>query len=159
MNQKGIYKILALVMILGFVLTACGGAQQKAEKIITIAWTQEPDTLNRSYSSMWYMSVLTDLYDCWPWVFNQANEAQPYLLTELPTVSDDGLVITMKLRDDIKWSDNEPITSADFVFTHEMITSPSNSVGSVYPYDYFTISAPDAQTVVPGNGCPSGGTR
>jgi len=148
MNQKGIYKILALVMILGFVLTACGGAQQKAEKIITIAWTQEPDTLNRSYSSMWYMSVLTDLYDCWPWVFNQANEAQPYLLTELPTVSDDGLVITMKLRDDIKWSDNEPITSADFVFTHEMITSPSNSVGSVYPYDYFTISAPDAQTVV-----------
>ena len=148
MNQKSLYKILALIMVVSFTLTACGGAQPAAEKIITIAWTQEPDTLNRSYSSMWYMAVLTDLYSCWPWVFDQANEPQPYMLTELPVVSADGLVVTMTLRDDLKWSDNEPITSADFVFTHDMITSTSNSVGSVYPHDYFTISAPDAQTVV-----------
>jgi peptide/nickel transport system substrate-binding protein len=148
MNQKSIIKILAFIIIASFILTACGSAQPKAEKIITIAWTQEPDTLNRSYSSMWYMAVLTDLYSCWPWVFDQANEPQPSMLTEMPSVSADGLVVTMKLRDDIKWSDNEPITSADFVFTHEMITSTSNTVGSVYPHDQFTISAPDAQTVM-----------
>jgi len=148
MNQKSIYKILALIMVASFILTACGSSQPSAEKVITIAWTQEPNTLNRSYSSMWYMAVLTDIYSCWPWVFNQDNEPQPSLLTDLPTVSSDGLVITMKLRDDIVWSDGEPITSVDFVFTHEMITSPNNTVDSTYPHDKITISAPDAQTVV-----------
>ena len=155
-------KLLGLIIIASMILTACGGggttdteaptaaptSAPVAEKIITIAWTQEPNTLNRSYSNMWYMSVLTDLYGCWPWNFNQANEPQPYLLTENPSVSDDGLEVTMKLRDDITWSDGEPITADDFVFTHDMILSPANAVDSVYPHDLFSISAPDSHTVV-----------
>lgn len=117
-------------------------------KIITIAWTQEPDTLNRTYSNMWYMSVLTQIYSCWPWEYDSNNEPYPHMLTELPTVSEDGLVITMNLRDDIIWSDGTPITADDFVFTHQMVTDPGNAVDSVYPYDYFTVEAPDPQTVV-----------
>jgi peptide/nickel transport system substrate-binding protein len=165
-------KLLALIIIASMVLTACGGGtptatsapdtsgttvteapteaptSSAAEKIVTIAWTQEPNSLNRSYSSMWYMSVLTNIYGCWPWNYNDANEPYPYLLTELPTISADGLVVTMKLRDDISWSDGTPITSDDFVFTYDMINSTANAVDSVYPYDKFTISNPDAQTVV-----------
>jgi peptide/nickel transport system substrate-binding protein len=117
-------------------------------KIVTIAWTQEPNTLNRSYSSMWYMAALTEVFSCRPWMFDENNEPFPSLLTEMPTVSADGLVITMNLRDDITWSDGTPITADDFVFTHTMITDVSNTVSSVYPYDLFTVDAPDAQTVV-----------
>lgn len=117
-------------------------------KIVTIAWTQEPDTLNRSYSNMWYMAALTDIYSCWPWQYDDNNEPYPYMLTEMPEVSEDGLVVTMNLRDDLSWSDGTPITADDFVFTYEMINSEGNAVDSVYPYDLFEISAPDAQTVV-----------
>lgn len=117
-------------------------------KIVTIAWTQEPDTLNRSYSNMWYMAVLTQLYSCWPWQYDENNEPYPYMLTEMPEVSEDGLVVTMNLRDDISWSDGTPITADDFIFTHTMINSEGNAVDSVYPNDLFEISAPDAQTVV-----------
>jgi peptide/nickel transport system substrate-binding protein len=119
-----------------------------APKVVTIAWTQEPDTLNRSYSNMWYMSVLTDLYSCWPWQFDDNNEPFPNLLTEMPSVSADGLVVTMNLRDDIFWSDGTPITADDFVFTYTMINSEGNAVASIYPYDLFEISAPNPQTVV-----------
>ena len=119
-----------------------------APKVVTIAWTQEPDTLNRSYSNMWYMSVLTQLYSCWPWQYDDNNEPYPYMLDEMPSVSDDGLVVTMNLRDDIVWSDGTAITADDFVFTHTMINSEANAVDSIYPYDLFEISAPDAQTVV-----------
>jgi peptide/nickel transport system substrate-binding protein len=119
-----------------------------APKVVTIAWTQEPDTLNRSYSNMWYMSVLTDLYSCWPWQFDDNNEPFPNLLTEMPSVSVDGLVVTMNLRDDIFWSDGTPITADDFVFTYTMINSEGNAVASIYPYDLFEISAPNPQTVV-----------
>ncbi len=117
-------------------------------KIITIAWTQEPDSLNMAYSNMWYAGVLTQIYNCAAWQWDDNNEPYPYLVTELPTVSGDGLVITMSLRDDLFWSDGTPLTADDFVFTHEMINNPGNSVDSVYPYDMFTVDAPDAQTVV-----------
>jgi peptide/nickel transport system substrate-binding protein len=55
----------------------------------------------------------------------------------------------MHLRDDIKWSDNEPITSEDFRFTWAMTVDPKNTVNSTYPYDQITaIETPDPQTVV-----------
>jgi peptide/nickel transport system substrate-binding protein len=144
MKYKWLFTILAVLIVLSF------GSQVFAQdqKIITIAWTQEPDNLNQSYTNMWYSAGLSQLYNPWPWQFDENNEPYPNLLTELPNVSEDGLVITMTLRDDLVWSDETPLTSDDFVFTHEMINDTSNTVSSVYPYDLFTIDAPDAQTVV-----------
>jgi len=139
----------ALIIVATLLLTSCGGGAEPAEpKIITIAWTQEPNSLNRSYSSMWYMAALIQLYSCSPWQFDENNEAYAYMLTELPTISEDGLTVTMRLRDDLVWSDGAPLTSDDFLFTYDMITDPGNTVDSVYPYDMFTVAAPDAQTVV-----------
>jgi peptide/nickel transport system substrate-binding protein len=75
-------------------------------------------------------------------------------VTEIPStqnggISADGTVITMKLRDDIKWSDGTPLTADDFIFTWEMAVSTSNTVATQYPYDNIkTVEAPDPQTVV-----------
>ncbi len=167
--RKLAWTTLLLVTIMSMVLAGCAPATEEpvapppeetepapppteappaAPKIITIAWTQEPDTLNQAYSNMWYSWATTAVWHCWPWQYDENNETYPHLLTEMPTVSTDGLVITMNLRDDITWSDGTPITADDFVFTHEMINNPANTVSSTYPYDYFEISAPDAQTVV-----------
>jgi peptide/nickel transport system substrate-binding protein len=124
-------------------------AEEPAEpKVLTMAWSQEPDTLNINYSNMWFSSGLAELFNCAPWRYDENNEPYPSLVTEMPTMSDDGLVVTMNLRDDLVWSDGTPFTSDDFVFTHEMITNEGNAVYSLYPYDFFEISAPDAQTVV-----------
>jgi len=146
MNHKLIYKVLIALAVFSLVLSACG--TKAGGKIVTFAWTQEPNSLNRSYSSMWYQSALIQVYSCSPWQYNEKNEPYAFMLTELPTISDDGLVATMHLRDDLKWSDGEPITADDFVFTYDMITNPANAVDSVYPYDKFTISSPDPLTVV-----------
>ena len=124
--------LLALIVIGSIFLASCGGTQGEAKKI-SIAWTQEPNSLNRTYSSMWYMAALIQIYSCSPWQYDENNEPYPYMLTEMPSVSDDGLVVTMHLRDDLVWSDGTPITSEDFIFTHAMITDPGNLVDSVYP--------------------------
>jgi len=39
------------------------------------------------------------------------------------TVSEDGLVFTFRLRDDVYFSDGEPLDSADVVFTYDFITN------------------------------------
>ncbi|MCR4407361.1 MAG: peptide ABC transporter substrate-binding protein [Anaerolineae bacterium] len=123
-------------------------------KIMTIIFTQEPATLNPLYSNMWFEAILQQLWSCWAWEFDNQNTAFPRLVTEIPStenggISEDGLTITMHLRDDIVWSDGTPITSADFVFTYDMYMDPGNSVATQYPYDSLeSIEAPDERTVV-----------
>ncbi len=123
-------------------------------KVATFIWTQEFDTLNPYYTNMWFSSVTQQLYNCWAWDFDEANKPQPRLVTELPSVdngglSADGKVITMKLRDDIVWSDGTPITSEDFVFTYQMIMADRNTVASRNPYDLMEkVEGLDARTVV-----------
>lgn len=123
-------------------------------KVVTFAWTQEPDSLNTYYSDMWFADILQQIHLCWAWEYDDQNLPYPRLVTEIPSkenggLSEDGLMITLNLRDDIVWSDGTPITSADFQFTYDMVMSESNLVSSQYPYDYIaSLETPDERTVV-----------
>jgi peptide/nickel transport system substrate-binding protein len=118
-------------------------------KVAVFIWTQEFDNLNPYYSNMWFTSITLQFWNAWAWDFDDQNAPHPVLVTEMPTVSEDGKAITMTLRDDIVWSDGEPITSADFIFTYDMIMDPNNTVATTYPVDQIeTIEAPDERTVV-----------
>ncbi|NTU56918.1 MAG: peptide ABC transporter substrate-binding protein [Anaerolineales bacterium] len=166
-------KIFPFLVVLALILTACGGKKtqtavpeeptqpaqvtevpQAEKKVATLIYTQEFDTLAPLYSSMWFTWTTWQMYLHWAWEFDQNNEPFPRLVTEIPSaenggISEDGRVITMKLRDDITWSDGTPVTADDFIFTWEMAVSPSNTVATAYPYDYIeSVTAPDPQTVV-----------
>ena len=51
-------------------------------------------------------------------------------LADSITTNDDGTVWTVKLRDNLKWSDNEPITNDDVMFTVYLLQSAS--INSIY---------------------------
>jgi len=122
-------------------------------KVVTFIWTQEFDTLNPLYTNMWFVTVLFPIYACQAWWFDDQNAPIPNLVTEMPSldnggISEDGKTITLKLRDDIVWSDGTPITSADFKFTYDMELANSNAVASRSPYDLITsLETPDERTV------------
>jgi peptide/nickel transport system substrate-binding protein len=124
------------------------------KKVVRFIWTQEFDTLSPIYSNMWFVSVLYPIYACGTWIFDDQNNPNPYLVTEIPSaenggITNDGRTFTLKLRDDIVWSDGEPITSADFKFTYDMIMSDSNAVATRSPYDQIeSFETPDDRTVV-----------
>jgi peptide/nickel transport system substrate-binding protein len=162
------HKMLILVVAIALLVASCGSPAQPTAappadqteappagpKVITILWTQEFDTLNPLYSSMWFSIVTQQFWLAWAWEFDQENEAFPKLVTEIPSeenggLSPDGTIITMHLREDIRWSDGEQITAEDFIFTYEMAIDPKNTVSSSYPYDNITsVTAPDDRTVV-----------
>jgi peptide/nickel transport system substrate-binding protein len=167
-------KIVPFLIVLTMILSACGGGgtakpteppvstkppqvtevPQTAKKVATIIYTQEFDSLAPLYTSMWFSWTTWQMYLHWAWEFDENNEPFPRLVKEIPSVenggiSADGRVITMKLRDDIKWSDGTPVTADDFIFTWEMAVSTSNTVATQYPYDMIeSVTAPDPQTVV-----------
>ncbi|PKO13975.1 MAG: hypothetical protein CVU39_16480 [Chloroflexi bacterium HGW-Chloroflexi-10] len=172
MKNKLLLTLLTMLVVFSLSLAACTtpvveepSAEEPAveappvegpsePKVVTFAWTQEPDSLNPFYTDMWFSATLQQLYLCWAWEFDDQNKAFPNLVTEIPSVenggiTDDGLTIILNLRDDIVWSDGTPLTSADFMFTYDMIMADSNSVNSQYPYDALTsIEIPDPLTVV-----------
>jgi peptide/nickel transport system substrate-binding protein len=178
MSRRSILNAVLASMIIGsLVLSGCGGTQNTPEKagntpitpidtqiavqptlvekkVATLIFTQEFDNLAPLYSSMWFVWTTWQMFDHWAWEYDENNEPFPRLVTEIPSVANggvsaDGRIITMHLRDDLKWSDNVPMTADDFIFTWEMAVSPQNTVATTYPYDMIsTVEAPDPQTVV-----------
>jgi peptide/nickel transport system substrate-binding protein len=104
---------------------------------------------------MFFSQITKDFWLKALWSFDENNQPVPELAAEIPStenggVSEDGKTLTIKLRDDINWSDGTPLTADDFVFTYEMIISDKNVVQTRYPYEDFVVSveAQDPQTIV-----------
>jgi peptide/nickel transport system substrate-binding protein len=77
----------------------------------------------------------------------------PLLAQSMPQVSSDGLTYTFKLRPNLKWSDGQPLTSDDVLFTYNLMFAPEyKDVNSPRRTDLElhmeSITAPDAQTIV-----------
>ena len=66
------------------------------------------------------------------------------------TLSDDGLIYTFTLKDNIHWQDGEPITGADIVYTIEKIKDPGLAIKSPRRASWTDVAvlAPDPSTVV-----------
>lgn len=79
---------------------------------------------------------------------------QPALLAEIPSranggLSADGRTIRYRLRAGARWSDGQPVTAADVLFTLHAILDPRNPVRSHEGYDLIDrASAVGSQTVV-----------
>lgn len=142
-----------IVLTLALLLAAPTLAQDR--KVVTVSYTQEPLTLNPLYITQWFAGNVADMLLTPPWFFDNNLQAVPVQVAEIPSaenggLSADGTVLTMKLRDDIQWTDGEAITSADYLFTYEMIMADSNTVSSRFPWDtkVASVTAPDETTVV-----------
>jgi peptide/nickel transport system substrate-binding protein len=78
----------------------------------------------------------------------------PELAAEIPTqtngdVSSDGTVVTWKLKPGVLWSDGQPFTSQDVVYTYQMIMDPANPVVDRGDYAVMeSVVARDDDTVV-----------
>ena len=108
MKKKSVlYPVLVILVMASLILSGCGGGKTPS-KVANLIFTQEFDSLSPLYSSMWFTWTTWQMFDHWAWEFDQNNEPFPRLVTEIPSVenggvSADGRVITMHLRDDLKW--------------------------------------------------------
>jgi peptide/nickel transport system substrate-binding protein len=68
---------------------------------------------------------------------------------EMPSISPDGRVYTIQLRDDLRWSDGKPITAEDFVYAFGQASKPDyNFIGLSDLERLESVSAGGAGTVV-----------
>ena len=120
-----------------------------------ITFVQQPTTLSPLYQTQWFSSITTEFWLKSLWSFDPDNNPVPEIAAEIPTtenggMSEDGLTLTVKLRDDVNWSDGEPVTANDFVFTYDMYMADANTVSSRFPYEDYveSVTAMDDHTLV-----------
>lgn len=134
---KNMKKLFAMLMVGAMALTATGcgsnngsdgGTKKSKDNTFTVGINQELDGV---FSPLYYQSsydgdVINLVYDSML-KYNVKDELEPSLATEMPTVSEDGLTYTFKLREGVKFSDDTPLTSSDVKYTFTVIADPGYS--------------------------------
>jgi peptide/nickel transport system substrate-binding protein len=138
--------LVAMAVVAGGALAA-DDATAKAPAVLRVGWTNDPDSLNPFTA---YESSGTELihlnYDLLVGFDAKTLKPAPEL-AESWTTSDDGLVWTFKLRKGVLWSDGEPFTAGDVVWTYEFVMSdPSNYYAGYVTY-FETVEKVDDLTV------------
>jgi len=94
-----------------------------AEMVYHRGNTADPETLDQHKTSTVYEAhILRDLYEGLV-VYDAAAELVPGV-AESWELSDDGRTYTFHLRDDARWSNGDPVTAGDFVYSFRRIMRP-----------------------------------
>jgi peptide/nickel transport system substrate-binding protein len=134
MSGKKSIRIAGLtLMVLMLMTLIVGTVGAQAEKVLVFGWEQEPPKLGPIGDNT-FGSLIDEFTrrDVWNWDTNY--NIYPVMVEEVPTL-DNGLVttndkgntvVTYKLRQGMKWSDGEPITTADCKLTHDLFMDPNS---------------------------------
>ena len=159
--RKVLSMALAAAMLLT-VLAGCGGGNKTAggsssgaqsnassgEKVLTLSYTGDISTLdmNLCYNS----NTAEVLSNTVATLFKHDQDGK--LTNELCkdyTVSEDGTIYTFNLRDDFKWSNGDPVTAHDFVYSWRRLGNPNT--GSTYANYLSKAHIVNAEGVVNGD--------
>ncbi|HBC2593769.1 TPA: peptide ABC transporter substrate-binding protein [Enterococcus faecalis] len=136
-------KMLGCVGLL-LALTACqagtgnsADSNKAAEQKIAISSeaaisTMETHTAGDTTSTLVMNQVYEGLY-----VLGKEDELELGVAAEEPAISEDETVYTFKIREDAKWSNDDPVTANDFVYAWQQVASPKS--GSIHQALFFDV--------------------
>ena len=79
----------------------------------------------------------TTLNNVYEGIYRLDKDNKPALAgaAEKATVSEDGLVYKVKLREESKWSDGKPVTAADYVYGWQRTVDPATASEYAYMFE------------------------
>jgi peptide/nickel transport system substrate-binding protein len=171
--MKHLKLFLFVLVIAALALAGCGGKTPAAEPAMTepaaqptqaeptvdpnapvkggtviVGTPQEPGTLSPLLASATIDDVIGSFIVEGLVGVDKDGNYIPVLAEELPTVSEDGLVVTYKLRKDIKFSNGDAFTCADVQFTIDGILSDLSGASTSGYSDIDSLECPDDYTAV-----------
>lgn len=134
MNRK-LSLLLTLIMLASALLGGCAGAPAagapaaQARDTLTIAYTDEPDSLYCFGTTINMAEKMCANIYATLLKFDENYNIIPYVAKEW-SISEDGKVYTFKLRDDVYFHDGSHMTSADVLFSFE--TAKASAYSAFY---------------------------
>ena len=148
--RKPAPRIVAGVAVAAFViLSACGGGNSNttANHVLVVDKSFDMKTADPQREFEVSGGIIAKALYSTLLTFKGADSATPVpAVASSYTASSDAKAFTFKLRNDIKFSDGTPLTSADVVFSFNRLINIKGNPS--FLLDGVTVSAPDASTVV-----------
>jgi ABC-type oligopeptide transport system substrate-binding subunit len=151
MRTKSIWLWLALLLSsVALVAAGCGGDDEEgssgattaeggaeaAEQVITVNWGTEPPSLDPGLATdVTSSNILLNIMDPLVKLDDDLNPV-PNAAEKFET-SEDGKTVTFTLRDDLKWTNGDPVTAQDFEYSWKRTVSPE--LGADYAYQFYGI--------------------
>jgi peptide/nickel transport system substrate-binding protein len=160
LSKKTVTILLVVLTIIGLMQSALVG-YVSGQKTLVIAMYQEPQEIDMNPVRMLYTYYTAEAYPSMVEWDKDGNVIPG--LAESWSISPDGLTYTYVLRDGLKWSDGEPLTSADVLFTAKVmaeqstfwygwvspaIQEPKNGTVTGFSLRPGAVETPDARTVI-----------
>lgn len=141
-------RLLALLLVVSLSAIAFGGVGAQEETVLVVGLSEDYHSLdpNRAYEpggSLVHHSVYDTLVTFPP---DSVSEILPNLAASWE-ISDDGLVYTFTLRDDVVFSNGDPLTAEDVVFSFNRMKNLKDNP-SFLADTIASVEAPDDLTVV-----------
>ncbi len=99
--------------------------------------------LNDANVDIW---VMTNFYETLIMSSEDGMTLKPGLATEW-SLNDAGDLVTLKLRDGVKFSDGTPMTAEDVIWSLDRARNPDNGIWSFIVASIDSVTAPDPQTI------------
>jgi oligopeptide transport system substrate-binding protein len=116
--------------------TTAQGGGEAANQVITVNWGTEPPSLDPGLASdVTSANILLNIMD--PLVKLDADLNPVPNAAESFETSEDGKTVTFVLRDDLKWTNGDPVTAQDFEYSWKRTVSPE--LGADYAYQFYGI--------------------
>ncbi|EAA0286443.1 peptide ABC transporter substrate-binding protein, partial [Listeria monocytogenes] len=115
-----------------------------AEQVFNVVVSQEMPSADLSLATDTIsFSALNNVYEGL-YRLDAESTPQPAGAAEAAEVSEDGLTYKIKLREDAKWSNGDPVTAADYVYGWQRTVKPETA--SEYAYLFSPVKNADAIT-------------
>jgi oligopeptide transport system substrate-binding protein len=156
-------RLIALSAVLG--LAACGGSDETRGPVNTLerGLPTDPESLDHHKArSTQAADVLRDIGEGLT-AFSATGEVVPAAAASWD-ISDDGLIYTFHLREELRWSNGDPVTAHDFVAGMRRLVSPATAavyaemlidienaegiVSGEIPASMLGVGSPDERTLV-----------
>ena len=119
--------ILALLLISGLTVSLSSPVQAESKTFTYAIGGDTGNTINPMTADDRWSLMVTHLTFS-PAYYINPDGSVTYILAKSFEASEDGLSYTMKLKDNLKWSDGEPLTADDIVYTYDEINKKGDSM-------------------------------
>ncbi|WP_204981803.1 peptide ABC transporter substrate-binding protein [Mammaliicoccus sciuri] len=135
-----ILKILTMMLVAVLILSACssgGGSKGKSDETLDLQINGDVPTMDSAMATDglsfdMFFQTMEGLY-----TLDKDDKAIPAVAKGDPKITNDGKKWTIKLRDDAKWSNGDPVTAHNFVFAWRKVVDPDTA--SEYAYILYDI--------------------
>lgn len=135
MSKKKRAALLVVLLVLALVFTACSQAETEP-KVLRTNNTEEPGSLDPALAQGTHESWVLD--HVFEGLMKRSAEGEiVYGMAESHTMSADGLVYTFTIKDDVNWTNGDPVTAYDFEYAWKRALDPETA--AYYSYQFYYL--------------------